>query len=48
MKRREEKSTVATYESPRVEFYEVSVEQGFNASGMSAERIESRNIELEW
>jgi hypothetical protein len=48
MKRREEKRRVVTYESPRVELYEVIVEQGFNATGMSVEQIEGRSIELEW
>jgi hypothetical protein len=47
-KRREEKRSVVTYESPRVELYEVIVEQGFNASGTSVEQIEGRNSDLEW
>ena len=48
----ENKTIKATYEAPKVEVYEVLVEQGFSASGIivSGSMIESPGIneDLDW
>ena len=39
---------IVAYESPRVELYEVCVERGYSVSGLSNERIEGRDDEMDW